>query len=95
MTLADLLKQHFAADYEECWERERTATPVRAFGVRLHAAGLSLRKTEAVLLILGVRRSFQSIYQWVHRVADSGSDPPMAQPRRVAVDETAVKINGE
>jgi putative transposase len=31
----------------------------------------------------------------VHRLADSGCDPPSAQPTRVAVDETAVKINGE
>jgi putative transposase len=31
----------------------------------------------------------------VHRIADSVPDPPTAQPSRVAVDETAVKINGE
>jgi putative transposase len=31
----------------------------------------------------------------VHRLADSGHDPPEAQPTRVAVDETAVTINGE
>jgi putative transposase len=31
----------------------------------------------------------------VHRLADSGCDPPTAQSSRVAVDETAVKINGE
>jgi transposase-like protein len=35
------------------------------------------------------------IFQWVHRVADSVPDPPEAKPKRVAVDETAVKINGE
>ncbi len=29
------------------------------------------------------------------RLSDSVADPPKAQPRRVAVDETAVKINGE
>jgi len=28
--LADLLSECFAADLEESWERERTATPVRA-----------------------------------------------------------------
>ncbi|MDL0130265.1 IS6 family transposase, partial [Halobacterium salinarum] len=32
---------------------------------------------------------------WVHRLADSVPDPPTAKPSRVAVDETAVKINGE
>jgi putative transposase len=31
----------------------------------------------------------------VHRLADSGRDPPEAQPTRVGVDETAVTNNGE
>jgi len=31
----------------------------------------------------------------VHRLADIRYDPPEAQPTRVAVDGTAVKINGE
>jgi transposase-like protein len=93
--LADLLRECFAVDLEECWERERTATPVRAFAVRLHATGCSLRETEAVLGSLGVDRSHQAIFQWVHRLADSGCDPPSAQPTRVAVDETAVQINGD
>ena len=31
----------------------------------------------------------------MHRLADSSCDPPTASPKRVAVDETAVKINGE
>ena len=69
-------------------------TPVRAFAVRLHVAGLSFRETEAVLHLIGVDRSFQANFQWVHRLADSGSDPPSASPKRVAVDETGVKING-
>ncbi len=47
-------------------------------GVRLHAAGLSLRETEAILHLLGVDRSFQAIFQWVHRLADSVPDPPSA-----------------
>ena len=34
MSLADQLNQYFAADYEECWEHERTATPARALAVR-------------------------------------------------------------
>ncbi|CQR49511.1 hypothetical protein BN996_00972 [Haloferax massiliensis] len=33
--LADLLSECFATDLEETWERERTATPVRAFAVQL------------------------------------------------------------
>ncbi|GAB7121159.1 hypothetical protein JCM9743_36300 [Natrinema sp. JCM 9743] len=39
MMLADLLSESYAAEFDECWERERTATPVRAFAVRLHATG--------------------------------------------------------
>ena len=31
----------------------------------------------------------------VNQVADSISDPPTEKPSRVAVDETAIKINGE
>ena len=93
--LADRLSECFAADLEETWERERTATPVRAFAVRLHATGCSLRETTTILAELGVERSHQAVWQWVHRLSDSVPDPPEAQPKRVAADETAVKINGE
>ncbi|GAA0276013.1 IS6 family transposase [Halobacterium noricense] len=93
--LADLLSECFAADLEETWERERTATPVRAFAVRLHATGCSLKETTTILAELGVERSHQDVWQWVHRLADSVPDPTTASPSRVAVDETAVKINGE
>ena len=70
-------------------------TPVRAFAVRLHATGCSLRETQEILRLFGVERSHQAIWQWVHQVADSVPDPPEAKPKRVAVDETAVKSNGE
>ncbi|ODR80954.1 transposase [Haladaptatus sp. W1] len=95
MLLSNLLKKSLETATLECWERERTATPVRAFAVRLHATGCSLRETKGILALLGVKRSHQAIFQWVHRVSDSVSDPPSATPTRVAVDETAVKINGE
>jgi putative transposase len=91
----ELLRETLETANLQCWERERTATPVRAFAVRLHATGCSLRETQAILRLLGVERSHQAIFQWVHRVADSVPDPPSAQPTRVAVDETAVKIDGE
>ncbi|WP_049888346.1 IS6 family transposase [Natrinema sp. J7-2] len=93
--LADLLSESYAAEFDECWERERTATPVRAFAVRLHATGCSLRETQAILRSLGVKRSYQAIWHWVHRLADSVPDLPTAKPSRVAVDETAVRINGD
>lgn len=95
MLLSDLLKETFAVENLECWQRERTPTPVRAFGVRLTAAGLSIRETTAVLGLLGVDRSHGAVWQWIHRLADSLADPPTAKPSRVAVDELAVRINGE
>ncbi|WP_394743220.1 IS6 family transposase [Natronococcus roseus] len=93
--LVDLLGESHDADLEESWENERTATPVRAFAIRLHKTGRSLRETTTILAELGVERSHGAVWNWVSRLADSGCDPPEAQPKRVAVDETAVKINGE
>ncbi len=65
-------------------------------GVRRPApsTGCSIRETQAILRLFGVQRSHQAIFQWVHRVADSDPDPPEAKPKWVAVDKTAVKING-
>lgn len=93
--LADLFSESYDADLEEGWERERTATPVRAFAVRLHATGCSLRETKEILRLFGVERSRQAIFQWVCRLSDRVDDPPTAKTSRVAVDETAIKINGE
>ena len=45
MSLADLLRKTLETDSQDVWENERTPTPVRRFGVRLHAAGLSIRVT--------------------------------------------------
>ncbi len=95
MLSPELLREMLDTANLECWERERTATPVRAFAVRLHATGCSLRETQEILRLFGVHRSHQAIFQWVHRVGDSVPNPPEAKPKRVAVDETAVKINGE
>src|SRR6056297_1561036 len=95
MQLRDLLRETLDTATLECWQRERTATPVRAFAVRLHAAGCSLRETAAILGLVGVERTHGAVWNWVHRLADSVGDPPSAQPTRVAVDETAVRINGE
>ncbi len=44
MQLADLLSECYATEFDEAWERERTAMPVRVFAVRLHATGCSLRE---------------------------------------------------
>lgn len=93
MLLSNLLKQSLDTATLECWQRELTANALTGVAVRLHAAGLSLRETEAILRLIGVGRSFQAIFQWVHRLADSVSDPPSAKPKRVAADGTAVKTN--
>lgn len=66
---------------------------VRTFAVRLHATGCSLRETQAILRLIGIERTHQAIWNWVPRLADSGSDPPTAKLSRVAINETAVKIN--
>jgi len=48
MKLADLLRETLDEHCQDVWENERTPTPVRRFGVRLHAAGLSIRETVAI-----------------------------------------------
>jgi len=63
MMLADLLSESYAAEFDECWERERTATPVRAFAVQLHATGCSLQETQAILGLLSVERTHQTIWK--------------------------------
>ncbi len=75
MMLVDLLSEDYAAEFDESWERERTATLVRVFAVRLHATGCSLRETQAILRFIGVERPHQAIWHRVHRLADSVPDP--------------------
>ena len=62
MPLSDLHTESLDTATLEYWQRERMAPPVWVFAVHLHVAGLSLRKTEAVLHLLGVDRSFQAIF---------------------------------
>ncbi len=91
MMLPDLLSECYTAEFGECWERERTATPVRMFSVQLHTTSYLIRETQPILRLIGVVRSHQAIWHWVHRLADSVPDPPS----RVTIDETGVKINGD
>jgi len=95
MQLADLLKETLDEDNQDVWENERTLTSVRRFGVRLHSAGLSIRETVAILDLLGVDRSHGAVWNWVHTLFEAQSDPPTAEPSRVAVDEKQIKIDGE
>ena len=93
--LADLLSESYDADLEESWENERTATSVRAFAVRLHQTGCSLRETTTILSELGIECSHAAIWNWTHTLSDAQSDPPTAEPSRVAVDETQIEVDGE
>ena len=83
MPLSDLLGETLETTDSDCWDHERTATPVRAFAVQLHSAGLSLRETVAVLDLLGVDRSHGAVWDWTHRLVDNQDDPPRSAPWRV------------
>jgi transposase-like protein len=95
MTLADLLRETLDVDCDEVWENERTPTPVRVFGVRLHSMGLSMREVVAVFDLLDVDRSHGAIWNWTHTLSEAQSDPPTAEPSRVAVDEKQTEVDGE
>jgi putative transposase len=95
MQLADLLRETLDVNCDEVWENERTPTPVRVFGVRLHSMGLSVREVAAVLDLLGVDRSHGAVWNWTHKLAEQQEDPPTAEPSRVAVDEKQIEVDGE
>jgi len=95
MTLADLLRETMELPENEVWENERTPTPVRVFGVRLHSMGLSVREVPAVLELLGVDRSHGAVWNWTDDLAEAQADPPTAEPSRVAVDEKQIEVDGE
>ena len=95
MTLRDLLRENIDVDDEDVWENERTPTPVRCFAVRLHSMGLSVREVEGVLDWLGVDRCYQAVWNWKEKLAETQSDPPTAEPSRVAVDEKQIEVDGE
>ena len=62
-------------------------------GIRLHLAGLSLSDTVSVLDRLGVERCRTTVHNWVQKANLQPLDGAKSDP--VAVDETAIKINGE
>uniref|UniRef100_UPI00235E39D8 IS6 family transposase n=1 Tax=Halococcus sp. PRR34 TaxID=3020830 RepID=UPI00235E39D8 len=82
-------------DCDDVWENERTPTPVRVFGVRLHSMGLSLREIVAVFEWLDVDRSHGAVWNWTHKLSEAQDDPPTAEPSWVAVDEKQIEVDGE
>jgi len=95
MTLPDLLRDRLDVEDQDVWENERTPTPVRVFGVRLHSMGLSLREVEGVLELLDVDVCFQAVWNWKETLAQEQSDPPTIEPSQVAVNEKQIKVDGE
>jgi putative transposase len=95
MKLGDVLRETLNVECDEVWENERTPTPVRVFGVRLHSMGLSLREIVAVFDWLGVDRSHGAVWSWTHTLSETQADPPTAEPSRVAVDEKQITVDGE
>ncbi len=95
ISLANLLRETLEIDSHDVWENERTPTPVRRFGVRLHTAGLSIRETVVILELLVVDRSHGAVWNWVHTLSEAQSHPPTAEPSRVAVDEKQIEVDGE
>jgi len=43
----------------------------------------------------GVDRSHGAVWKWVHTLSEAQSDPPTAEPSRVAVDEKQIEVSGE
>jgi len=95
MRLADLLRERLDIENEDVWENERTPTPVRCFGVRLHSMGLSYREVKVVLSWLGVDRCHQAVWNWKETLAEAQCGPPTASPSRVAGDEKQSEVAGD
>lgn len=96
LQLEDLLKETLDVECGEGWENEHISNTVTGVGVRLHAMGLSLREIVVVFEWLGVDRSLEAIWNWMHKLADSQPDLPTLQPLRVAVDrEKKVAVRGD
>ena len=95
MTLRDILKENLEVDDEDGWANERTPTPVRCFAVRFHSVELSVRELKGVLAWLSVDRCYQAVWNWKEKLAETQSDPPTAQPSRVAVDKRQIEVDGE
>lgn len=62
----NLLNESFAADSDECWECERTATPVRR----------SLREITSILVAIDVEQSHGIIWDWSYRIIDNFLESP-------------------
>ena len=76
MAHQELLTKRVETPSIECWDDESTASVLRVLAVRLHSTGVSLRETAAALESIGIFRSHQAIFQWIHRVGEEAPDPP-------------------
>ena len=62
-------------------------------GIRLHLAGLSLSNTVSELDTFDVERSRKAVHDWVQKADLRPADD--AAPDQIALDETAIRINGQ
>ena len=90
MKLGGLLREGLNVDCDEVWENERTPTPVRVFGMRLHLMGLSLREVVAVFEWLDVDRSHGADWNWTHTLSEAQADPPTARTHGTSINHEHV-----
>ena len=62
MLSQELLTETLGTTSINCWERDQTPTPVRAFAAHLHATGCSMGETREVCRLFGIERSNQAIF---------------------------------
>jgi putative transposase len=74
-------------------EREATPKPAMKLGIQLHAAGLLLSDTVAVLAGLGVDRACFPIHNWMQKASLQPTDGKASN--HSVIDETVIQLNNQ
>ncbi|AAV48444.1 unknown [Haloarcula marismortui ATCC 43049] len=97
MQLADLLRETLDEDNQDVWENERTPTPVRRFGVRLHTAVNSnrplMRSHSPTTSTSSRRNSHSASTASIRRTIEHGS-PSMDSPMGLRSPISTVSLPG-
>lgn len=48
-----------------------------------------------ILDLLGIGRFHVAVWNWTHKLSETQSEPPTAEPLRVAVDEKQIEVDGK